>query len=69
VNSSYSHRVPLITSFLAQVEPLGAAGRLQIPFDTEFEVAGGPMKKKYSNWVGYSTDSLGKEVIINLQGT
>jgi len=69
VNSSYSHHVPFVTSVLAQVEPLGVAGRLQIPFDAEFEVTGGPMKANYSNWVGYSTDSIGKDVVINLQGT
>jgi len=42
---------------------------VQIPFDVEFEVPRGPMKRHYSNWVGYSTDSIGKDVIINLQGT
>jgi hypothetical protein len=69
VNSVYSHSVPRVTTVMAQVEPLGAAGQIQIPFDGEFEVTEGPMKRSYENWIGYSTGLSGKEVTITLQGT
>jgi hypothetical protein len=69
VNSLYTHSHPFVTTVLAQVKPLGSAGLLEIPFDTEFEISGGPAKRTYQNWVGYSTGSANKQVEINLQGT
>jgi hypothetical protein len=56
----YRHMLPVRTTFLARVEPLGAQTKLPIPFDSTFEVKSGPLKGKHDNWAGYCSETISK---------